>query len=98
MFKMLLDELSAEFGDLLLHTEIRWLSRGRILKRFLSLLSEVKEFMLSNGEDASLLEEPVWLVDLAFLTNLTEKLNHLNQELLGKDKTVAHMISVVNAF
>ena len=58
MFKMLLDELSAEYGDLLLHTEIRWLSRGRILKRFLSLLSEVKEFMLSKGEDASLLEKP----------------------------------------
>ena len=98
MFKMLLDELSAEYGDLLLHTEIRWLSRGRILKRFLSLLSEVKEFMLSKGEDASLLEEPEWLLDLAFLTDLTEKLNHLNRELQGKDKTVAHMISPVNAF
>ena len=67
MFKMLLDELSAEYGDLLSHTEIRWLSRGRILKHFLSLLSEVKEFMLSKGEDALLLEEPEWLLDLAFL-------------------------------
>lgn len=92
MFKMLLDELSAESGDLILHTEIRWLSRGRILLRFLSLLSEVKEFMLSKGKDASLLE------DLAFLTDLTEKLNNLNRELQGKDKTVAHMISAVNAF
>ena len=73
MFKMLLDELSAEYGDLLLPTEIRWLSRGQILKRFLSLLSEVKEFILSKGEDASLLEEPEWLLDLAFLTELTEK-------------------------
>ena len=54
--------------------------------------------MLSKGEDASLLEEPEWLLDLAFLTDLTEKLNHLNRELQGKDKTVAHMISAVNAF
>ena len=98
MFKMLLVELSAEYGDLLLHTEIRWLSRGRILKCFFLLLSEVKEFMLSKGEDASLLEEPEWLLDLAFLTDLTEKLNHLNRELQGKDKTVAHMINAVNAF
>ena len=97
MFKMLLNELSAEYGDLLLHTEIRWLSRGRIPKRFLSLLSEVKEFMLSKGEDASL-EEPVWLLDLAFLTDLTQKLNHLNRELQGKGKTVPHMISAVNSF
>ena len=94
MFKMLLQELSAEYSDLLLHTEIRWLSRGRILKRFLSLLSEVKGIMLSKEENASLHDEPVWLLDLAFLT---EKLNHLNRELQGKDKTVAHVISAVNA-
>ena len=54
--------------------------------------------MLFKGEDASLLEEPEWLLDLAFLTDLTEKLNHLNRELQGKDKTVAHMISTVTAF
>ena len=54
--------------------------------------------MLSKGEDTSLLEEPVWLLDLTFLTDLTEKLNHLNWELQVKYKTVAHMISAVNAF
>uniref|UniRef100_A0A3B3HZV5 Uncharacterized protein n=1 Tax=Oryzias latipes TaxID=8090 RepID=A0A3B3HZV5_ORYLA len=98
MFKMLMDELSAEYGDLLLHTEIRWLSRGRILQRFLSLLGEIKEFMKSKGEDTSLLEDPEWVLDLAFLTDLTGNLNHLNRELQGKDKTVAHTISAVNAF
>ncbi|KAJ8346731.1 hypothetical protein SKAU_G00281320 [Synaphobranchus kaupii] len=81
MFKVLLEELSAEYGDLLLHTEIRWLSRGRILQRFLSLLGEIKEFMQSKGEDASLLEDTEWTLDLAFLTDITEKLNYLNREL-----------------
>ena len=57
IFKVLLEELSAEYGDLLLHTEIRWLSTGCILQRFLSLLGEVKEFMQSKGEDASLIED-----------------------------------------
>lgn len=33
-FKVLLEELSTEYGDLLLHIEIRWLSRGQILLRF----------------------------------------------------------------
>jgi hypothetical protein len=34
MFKVLLEELSAEYGDLLLYTGIRWLSKGQILQRF----------------------------------------------------------------
>uniref|UniRef100_A0A1A8L2L2 Uncharacterized protein n=1 Tax=Nothobranchius pienaari TaxID=704102 RepID=A0A1A8L2L2_9TELE len=85
IFKVLLEELSAEYGDLLLHTGIRWLSRGR-------------KFMQSKGEDISLLEDIEWILDLAFLTDITGKLNHLNCELQGKGKTVADMISAVNAF
>ncbi|TWW53532.1 Zinc finger BED domain-containing protein 5 [Takifugu flavidus] len=83
-FKVLLEELPAEYGDLLLHTEIRWLSRGRILLPFLSLLSEIKEFMQSRGEDAALLEDTGWTLDLAFLTDITGKQNSLNWELQGK--------------
>lgn len=36
-FKVLVEEFSAEYGDLLLHTE-----RGRILQRFSALLSEIQ--------------------------------------------------------
>ncbi|KAJ8352144.1 hypothetical protein SKAU_G00236200 [Synaphobranchus kaupii] len=88
-FKVLLEELSAEYGDLLLHTEIRWLSRGRILKRFLALLGEIKEFMQSREEDTSLLDNTEWLLDLAFLTDVTEKLNNLNCELQGTAPSTA---------
>ena len=98
IFKVLLQEMSAEYGDLLLHTEIRWLSRGRVLHRFLSLLREIKEFMQSKGEDVSLLEDTEWTLDLAFLVDITGKLNLLNCQLQGKGKTVVDMISALNAF
>ena len=35
--KEFLNEIEAEYGDLLLHTEIRWLSRGKVLNRFVEI-------------------------------------------------------------
>ncbi|PNF31602.1 hypothetical protein B7P43_G18079, partial [Cryptotermes secundus] len=46
----------------------------------------------------SKLDEISWLLDLAFLTDITSKLNELNLELQGKDRNISSMISVVNAF
>ncbi|CAM4659072.1 unnamed protein product [Leuciscus chuanchicus] len=44
------------------------------------------------------LEDYQWLLDLAFLTDLTDLLNGFNLELQGKDKHVINMISAVNSF
>lgn len=54
--------------------------------------------MQSRGEDTTLLEDTDWTLDLAFLTDITGKLNSLNCELQGKGKTVANMRSALNAF
>ncbi|TWW68200.1 hypothetical protein D4764_02G0012410 [Takifugu flavidus] len=40
--------------------------------------------MQSRGEDAALLEDTDWTLDLAFLTDITGKRNSLNWELQGK--------------
>lgn len=60
------------YGDLLLHTDIQWLSRGKILQRFLSLLDEIKAVMKMREEDTTLLSDPEWLLDLSFLTDVTD--------------------------
>ena len=39
-----------------------------------------------------------WLLDLAFLVDITGMLNELNLDLQGKDKTIDDMISAVQAF
>ncbi|CAB4064545.1 unnamed protein product [Lepeophtheirus salmonis] len=78
-FKLLLQKLSAEDSDLFLHTVVRWLSRRKkILHRFCSLLNKIKAFMESREEDTTLLSDAKWLLDLAFPTDMTEKLNQLN--------------------
>lgn len=98
LFKLLLQEDGAEFEDLITHTEVRWLSRGKILERFLNLLPQVKEFLLSRNEVCLELEQTPWLIKLGFLTDLTVKLKELNLKLQGRNHHIASMISTVNAF
>ena len=72
LFPAHLEETSAEHTDLLLNTNVRWLSRGTFLAKLLQV----------NAEFAQL-EDYKWLLELAFLTDLTGLLNEL--ELQGED-------------
>jgi len=47
LFRTHLEEAETEHTDLLLHTDVRWLSRGRFLERFRELLPEIKSFSRS---------------------------------------------------
>jgi hypothetical protein len=46
----ILDKIDAHYGDLLLHTEVHWLSRGNILFRFQELLPAITEFHQDRGD------------------------------------------------
>ncbi len=48
LFRMLLSEMSAEHHDLLLHNDVRWLSKGKALERFCGLREEIITFLRSS--------------------------------------------------
>ena len=83
-FRKLLDEMDSQYGDLLYYTEVRWLSRGAMLRRFYELREEVFHFMEEKGKPDFHLKDPLWLCDLAFLVDITQHLNFLNSKLQGK--------------
>ena len=97
-FRELLKEYETEYGNLVMHNEVRWLSRGRVLERFLSLLPQIREFLASKGRNEQVLENPEWIMKLAFLTDITCHLNALNLQLQGKEKHHGSMLHVVTAF
>ena len=84
-----LGELDSEFNDLLLYTSIRWLSAGKILKHFFGLRKEIllffeEQLIDSTGHFQAQLQGTEFLCGLAFLTDMTNRLNMLNLSLQGK--------------
>ncbi|KAM8972164.1 general transcription factor II-I repeat domain-containing protein 2-like [Pelodytes ibericus] len=97
-FQEFLSELNVDYEDVLYHTEVRWLSRGRVLRRFYDLLPQITTFLLSKNKEVPELNDAEWKWHLAFLTDVTELLNNLNVQLQGKGKLICDMQSHVKAF
>lgn len=102
-FRDFLAEVDATYGDLLLHTDIRWLSAGNCLQRFFSLRKEIPIFLKNDVKsDTTEMENQMvdakFLSDLAFLTDLTSHLNELNLKLQGKQQNIAYLYGHIRGF
>lgn len=83
-FTSFLKGLESEFEDLPYYTEVRWLSCYKVLKNFYLLLEEIIVFLelkYEKNENISIIKDPLWKKDLAFLTDITSHLNNLNIKL-----------------
>ena len=104
LFKALLEEMSAEHSDLLLHNDVRWLSKGRVLERVCDLREEILTFLSSLPQSQkaqefhSFLSDKKTMAKVVFLCDIMSHLNKLNLQLQGKNHTVADMYEAIDAF
>ncbi|MBN3284796.1 GTD2B protein, partial [Polyodon spathula] len=97
-FQMLLDEVQSQYSTLLMYNNVRWLSRGRVLERFVACLDEIRLFMDEKGKNCPQLTDIVWLNTLMFFTDFTKHFNDVNQKLQGFGKTAESMFGDIRAF
>ena len=106
-FQSFLLEMNTQYKDLVYHSQVRWLSRGKILQRFLSLLEEIKIFLqeksptlkTKRGADVlTLLRDNTWWVDLTFLIDITQHMNNLCITMQGRNQLFSELLNTVNTF
>ena len=72
---------------LLLHTEVRWLSKGSCLRRLMELFEPLREFLKDKSE-MTLLMTTDGKAYVSYLADIFEKLCSLNKQLQGADATL----------
>ncbi|XP_071053656.1 zinc finger MYM-type protein 6-like [Onthophagus taurus] len=99
LFAIFCQEIGAEYEQLLLYTEVRWLSRGRILTRLFELRTEVEIFLIDKKNPLKVhLSDIEWVAKLAYLSDIFSYINELNLSLQGTAINAFHLFNKIAAF
>ena len=84
LFQAFCAEIGSEHSVLLFHTEVRWLSHGRVHTRVMVFQEEIAQFLKEKGNElAADFKCQQFILSLAYLADIFTHLNELNISMQG---------------
>ena len=99
LFRLLCDEMGADYENLLFYSGARWLSRGKVIRRVLILREELRTFLYERSNSyAEYWQDKEWVIKVAYLGDIIEKLNELNLSLQGRNTFLLTLSDKITGF
>uniref|UniRef100_A0A8C4X772 SPIN-DOC-like zinc-finger domain-containing protein n=1 Tax=Erpetoichthys calabaricus TaxID=27687 RepID=A0A8C4X772_ERPCA len=100
-FKSFVEDVEAEYEDVIYHNSVRWLSLGKVIKRVWALQNEILLFLDMKEISHDFVTKigcEEWRYEMMFAADVFEKLNELNVTLQGKGLFAHEMWKHVKSF
>lgn len=97
-FRAFLEANDCEYTDVPYYAEVRWLSRGTMLKRAYTLSQVILDFHHQQGKELHEFECQDFMTDFAFLVDIVDQMNTLNTKLQGSNQLITGLYQHVMAF
>ncbi|KAL2766003.1 protein FAM200A [Daubentonia madagascariensis] len=99
LLEIFCSEIGVNHTHLLFHTEVRWLSQGKVLSRLYELRNEIYIFLIDKQSHlANVFEDDIWVTKLAYLSDIFGIFNELNLKIQGKNNDIFQYLEHILSF